>query len=139
MVPCYPVSVKALIERDGKFFFILKKRNGSIFYGLPGGLKEPGETLEEALKREVKEETGWDVEVVYILGANRYIHPSGNEDVAVYYSAKIAGGEFRLRGEKNVEFVGYKWLSPEEFHVLWPDEYRELLARMAKKVIEKKK
>ena len=38
---------------------------------MPGGQREPGETLEEALRREVREESGWLIDSVSILG---FIH-----------------------------------------------------------------
>ena len=128
-VPCYPVSVKALIEKEGKFLFILKDIGGKVFYGLPGGLKELGESLEEALVREVKEETGLLVKPVKLLAASHYIHHTGVENVGLLYYVRVVGGELRLRGERNVRFIGYKWLSPDELDVLDPKEYREYIRK----------
>lgn len=63
------ISVAAFIEQDGKFLVLdLSYRNG---YGFPGGMMEPGESLEQALRREVKEETGLDiVSLEYITSAS---------------------------------------------------------------------
>ena len=135
-VPCYPVSVKALIERDGKFFFLLKEINGEIRYGLPGGLKEPGEHPEETLVRETKEETGLIVKPVRLLSATNYYHRTGRENVVLIYLAKLHRGEIRLGREPDMRFVGYRWLSPEELNVLQPQSYRELIFEAVRRALE---
>ena len=129
-VPCYPVSVKALIEKNSKYFFLIKKRGNKVFYGLPGGLKEPGESLEEALVREVKEETGLIVEPLKLLGAATYVHHTGTENVVLLYLAKLVDGKILLKGEPDVEFLGYEWLTKEEISKkLGPPEYRKFILR----------
>lgn len=55
-------SAKALIIKDGKMLASKINDNGDIFYIMPGGGQESEETLEEAVRREVKEEFGLIVE-----------------------------------------------------------------------------
>jgi len=55
-----PVSVKAILIHDGRVLLLL---NGRGEWDLPGGRPDPGEDYRVALKREVGEETGLDVEV----------------------------------------------------------------------------
>lgn len=68
---------KAIIVRDG---CILLNRchhfNGSIYYDLPGGGQHTYETLEDALIREVREETGYTVRVVRFAGMAEEIYTS---------------------------------------------------------------
>lgn len=59
--PTHIVSVCALIENDdGKILMIKNPVRG---WEIPGGQVEVGETLTEALKREIKEESGIDIEI----------------------------------------------------------------------------
>jgi len=55
-------SAKALIIKDGKMLASKINDNGDVFYIMPGGGQESEETLEEAVRREVKEEFGLIVE-----------------------------------------------------------------------------
>ena len=65
------LAVSAAIFRDGKVLIVRRARppaNG--LYTLPGGGVELGETLEEAVIREVKEETALDVAIDHLLGGS---------------------------------------------------------------------
>jgi ADP-ribose pyrophosphatase YjhB (NUDIX family) len=56
------VTYVLLFDDQGENVLMVKnKGENSSYYTLPGGAVEPGETLEEAAIREVKEETGLDV------------------------------------------------------------------------------
>ena len=58
-------SSKALLVSDGRILVNrCADREGRIYYDLPGGGQHDGETMEEALVREVLEETGYHVRVV---------------------------------------------------------------------------
>lgn len=58
-------SAKAIIVDNGKVLVnrCRDEETGEIYYDLPGGGQHPFETLEEAVVREVREETGYTVEV----------------------------------------------------------------------------
>lgn len=56
----HPLSIKGVVIHDGR---VLLLRNGRGEWDLPGGRPDPGEDFPAALKREVREETGLDVDV----------------------------------------------------------------------------
>ena len=60
--PTHIVAVDGIIENDKNEILLVKSRNRGI-YSVPGGQVEIGENLIDALKREIKEESGVDVEV----------------------------------------------------------------------------
>jgi ADP-ribose pyrophosphatase YjhB (NUDIX family) len=54
-------AARAIIIEDNKILVMHRNKYGSEYYTLVGGRLEDGETLEQGLQREVKEETGLDV------------------------------------------------------------------------------
>ncbi|MFA6450104.1 MAG: NUDIX hydrolase [bacterium] len=91
------LTVDAAIIIDGKFALI--KRKNEPFKGmwaLPGGFVDLGESVEDATRREAKEETGLDIELIALLGV--YSDPKRDprgHTVSVVYLAKPVGGELK--------------------------------------------
>ena len=63
------LAVDAVIV-EGEEIYLIKRKNDPFkdMWALPGGFVEHGETVEEAVKREVKEETGVDVTIKRLVG-----------------------------------------------------------------------
>ena len=62
------IVVAAVIEKDGKYLLIKEKLSDGIEkWIVPGGKVEFGEKLEDAVKREIKEETNLDIEILEFL------------------------------------------------------------------------
>ena len=108
------LAVSAAIFRDGKVLIVRRARppaNG--LYTLPGGGVELGETLEEAVVREVREETGLDVEPVALAGYRQAITRDGaggveRHFVILPFAARWIAGEVSL----NEELGEAHWLEP---------------------------
>ena len=60
-------SKAIILENDSVLLNRCKRVDGTIYYDLPGGGQKIYENLEQALIREVKEETGYDVKVDNLL------------------------------------------------------------------------
>ncbi len=129
MVARYPVTVRAVTEKDGRFLVLVKKVNNKLELSFPGGLVEYGESLEEALKREVKEETGLEVEPVKIIHANKFVHPRfGEEEVGISYLCKVVGGSIKPGSEPDQEFIAIRWLSFDELEPWMKEIVRKLVS-----------
>jgi ADP-ribose pyrophosphatase YjhB (NUDIX family) len=68
------LSVSALVWRDREILLMRRSDNGH--WGLPGGFVEVGESIADATRREVAEETGWSVELGRLIGV--YSDPATN-------------------------------------------------------------
>jgi ADP-ribose pyrophosphatase YjhB (NUDIX family) len=108
------LAVSAVIFRDGKVLLVRRARSpGRGFYSLPGGRVELGESLHTALHREVREETGLEIEIVGLAGW-REVLPSasgGGHYVIMSFAARWAGREPILNDEHD-DFI---WIEPENF------------------------
>jgi mutator protein MutT len=92
------VGVGAIIIRDGKILLEKRKNEpGKGKWSIPGGLVELGESLEETVLREVKEETGLDVEKPELIDVVSNIDLDEDNRikyhfVIVDYFVKLMGG-----------------------------------------------
>jgi 8-oxo-dGTP diphosphatase len=79
-----------------------------LTWAFPGGKPEYGEDLDEAVEREVKEETNLDVASLGPIFAKTY--PEKKEFLSIYYLCEVKNGK-EVAGE---DFVELKWVKPEE-------------------------
>jgi 8-oxo-dGTP diphosphatase len=83
-----------LLIRDGKV--LLERRDREPFkggYDLVAGFIEPGETPEEAVVREAKEETGLDIKITGLLGIYSDQYGEGSFTLGIHYLGEVIGGE----------------------------------------------
>ena len=115
--PATPIlAVSAAIIRDGKVLIVRRARPpaGGV-YTLPGGGVEVGETLVEAVVREVREETALAIEPVALAGYREAIARDGDgrierHFVILPFAARWIAGEPRL----NDELSEAVWFDPSE-------------------------
>jgi ADP-ribose pyrophosphatase YjhB (NUDIX family) len=80
--------VGAIIELDGKVLLTRKREWPPEHWGLVAGFAEAGETMEEAVLREVQEETGLQAEVVELVGVYTLL---ARNQVYIVYRIRAAG------------------------------------------------
>ncbi len=126
----------ALIERDGRLL-AARRKEGGVFSGkweFPGGKVEDGETPEECVVREVVEELGMLVEILFPLTPAFHRYPS--LEVTIYpFVSRIVSGEI----VRNVHDA-ISWVQPQQMESLdWLEadrpilrEYRSRLEKMGR-------
>jgi len=91
----FRIGVFALIF-DDQARILLGHRRDIDWWNLPGGGMEAGETVDEALRREVWEETGLEVEVEQLVGV--YSKPQ-KQEVVLTFHCRVIGGELHATEE----------------------------------------
>lgn len=92
------VRVAAVILLDGRILLVRHRFGADVYHLLPGGGVEAGETLEQALVREVREETGLECSIGRPLFLNDTIAPAGRRHlVNITFLAEATGGELCMR------------------------------------------
>lgn len=112
----YPEAIVGVLifNQEGKFLLVLspKWRNK---YGLPGGHIEYGETIGEAAKREIKEETGLDIFDIEFLMVQECIFSKEfykkKHFIFLDYIAKVKNTNVILDGREGTE---YAWVTIDE-------------------------
>ena len=91
------VAAVALVTLDGKLVLIRRATEPAIGrWSFPSGYVDRGEAVEKAAVREVKEETGLDVELTGFVGL---YSSAGNQVVLAAYSAEVIGGKLQPGAE----------------------------------------
>ena len=100
--PAHPlVGVGAIILDENRVVLARRGRPPALGqWSLPGGIVEPGETMEEAIVREVEEEVGLKVEVIHLVSVLDWILLDAAGDVEFHYVlmdflCRPAGGALR--------------------------------------------
>lgn len=99
-----PAAAVALFDGDGRILLLRRKDNDK--WTMPGGTMDFGESLVQCAIREVREETGFDIEISGLIGTytdpNVLIAYSDGEirqEFTVVYAAKINSGELTIDHE----------------------------------------
>ncbi len=102
-------AVKAIIKNEKEEVLMMKSPNG--VWDLPGGLIDDGESEEEAMIREIGEETGLEAEIISRSGKWRLLREKDNNWVDMQnFLCRIVGGEYKESDEHEVG----EWKTYEE-------------------------
>lgn len=136
-------SKAIIVEKDLVLLNRCKRADGTIYYDLPGGGQKIYESLEEAVIREVKEETGYDVRVdkfvamaeeIYTSDYLRERYPEYTHRILHIFKADIVGNSKDQPTETDFEMEECVWmpLSSMESIETCPSGLYELLVNYVK-------
>jgi len=113
---------------------LLQKRADCNKWGFPGGAVELGETPEMAAKREVKEETGLEIEVQKLIGIytdSDVVYPNGDKahSICICYEMSVVDGELSCDENETLEL---KYFSLDDMPELFCKQHEELLRDVIK-------
>lgn len=106
------ITVAAVTETDGRFLVVEERIERRLVINQPAGHVEPGETLLEAVIREVREETAWRFTADGLLGVYLWRHPrTGRATKRFAFTGSVSD----QRDQKlDHGIVGTHWLSRAE-------------------------
>lgn len=95
--PLLATAIIVLIHRGDEVLLVKARNFRRDFYGLVAGFVETGETLEEAVHREVSEETGLTIDNVQYFASQPWPYPRG---LMVGFNARYVSGSLHLQEEE---------------------------------------
>lgn len=98
-------AIIVLIEKEDTLLLARSARFTGEFFSVLAGFVEPGESLEEAVRREVMEETGIAVKNINYFGSQPWPFP---DSLMIGFTAQYESGEIRIDGEEIVEAGWYR-------------------------------
>ena len=129
-----PTCGALIFDREGRLF-LMKSHKWKDRWVIPGGHIDLGERIEDAVRREVKEETNLDVYDLEFVCFQEFIYGDGfwkkRHFIFFDFACRTASTEVTL----NYEAQEYTWASPNELEHLPVDPYTRNVIR---KYLEKK-
>ncbi|MCX7678863.1 MAG: NUDIX domain-containing protein [Spirochaetes bacterium] len=107
------IRVGALIFEEGRALLISHQKENQVYWLIPGGGVNFGETLPEALKREILEELGIEIEVQDIVLVCESIEPEGRRHILnIGFYCKRKSASIQLGNDERLH--GYRFFLPHE-------------------------
>ena len=123
------IVAAAIIHRDQ--YILLTKRPANVhlpnLWEFPGGKVEAGESLEAALRRELREELDIEANVIDEFFTTTHHYPAKSVEIH-FFNCTIASGEPR-----SLEVADFRWVKSSDLHAYeFPEADRELIERLVR-------
>ena len=105
-------AVIVLVEKDDKVLLARVKRFTTELYSVIAGFVEPGETLEETVKREIEEEVGIKVKNIRYFGSQPWPFP---DSLMIGFTADYESGEIKI---DEMEITDADWFDPDKLPII---------------------
>ncbi|HEU5140785.1 MAG TPA: NUDIX hydrolase [Bacillales bacterium] len=116
-------------EAQANVLMVRNKKGESTYWSLPGGAVEIGETLEEAAKRETKEECGFDIEVTGLYSVREVFFTERDHHALLFtFHTRVIKDEIKIL-DPDEEIVEVKWMDLQTANRLMPYLTEELKVR----------
>ena len=126
-IPTTRVSV-IVINQENQILLVKHKKGQRQYWVLPGGRLEYGEDFSECGVREVKEETGLDIEIEKIVFVSEAIAPDRSRHIVnVYMTGKVIGGTMKLGNEPVLAAVEFRSVEELKTLALYPPVQNQIL------------
>src|SRR5574343_794623 len=101
------VTVAAVVQRDGKFLLVEEETDAGLAFNQPAGHLEAGESLLEAVVREVREETAYDFRPRSLVGIYQWPHPEkGITYLRFAFAGELVGHDFTKSNHRSKRYCG---------------------------------
>lgn len=121
--PRFAVTAGAVVtDARGRVLLLKHRFRPGAGWGMPGGFVERGEQPQEALRRELREEIGLEVEQLKLFIVRTFKKP---KQVEIVFCCQAAGDPERL----SFEIQQAAWFLPDEFPEELPQDQLELIKR----------
>lgn len=129
----FNARTSALIYNDDKSKILLFNVDGRDFYMLPGGRIEELEESSDTIKREIKEEIGWDdLEFSFLALSEEFVSDKGynNHQLNIIYEAvyKKAIDEIKFKGLEG-DWINFEWIDIDKIaqYKIFPTSIKKIV------------
>lgn len=138
-IDCFHIGVKALIvNKDGKVLLLERDHpSKKIYWDIPGGRLQKGESLIATLLREVYEETGWsDIQTIspFAMVLSNIRIPTDGDSVGLIFSIFRCYIDSTFDPILSSEHINFDWVAPfeasQKLKADYPQDFIENLSQM---------
>jgi len=132
----FRIAVSSFIVKDNKLLLIKRTSDNKHFanaWEIPGGRLEIGEDPIQGAKREAKEETGIDVEVLHPLSVKHFVREDGQTITKLNFLCRALSNDIKL----SEEHAGFEWVPIEKCKEKLIPQYHHLVDTFNKLELKK--